>query len=108
MKRIALGLAIVALMISIVPSVFAHVPYTPGYWKHNVRVYVEGQGAYAADQLDVKESDASMEGYEAWIQANIEPDFTLEWANEEFWTNGPHRQPIRQIIADWFNYAKDA
>jgi len=107
LKRIALGLTVVALMITIVPSVFACYEYTPGYWKHNVRVYVEGIGSYSADINEIKESDCSMECYETWIRAHICGDFTLEWANTEFWMRGPGRQPIRQMIADWFNLAKD-
>lgn len=104
---IAIGLALVALMISIVPSVFAcdHY-YTPGYWKHNVRVYVEGRGSYAADIDGVKESDALMECYEAWIQVNRDPGFTLENANADFWLRGPGVQARRQQLADWFNFAK--
>ena len=105
LKRIALGLTVVALMISIVPSVFACI-YTPGYWKHNVRVYVEGQGSYSADIDGVKESDASMERYEAYIRANIDSGFTLEWANTQFWARGHSVQTRRQILADWFNEAK--
>lgn len=107
MTTIAIGLALVTMMISIVPSVFAcdHY-YTPGYWKHNVRVYVEGQGSYSADIDKVKESDALMECYEAWIQANRDPSFTLEGANADFWLQGPGVQARRQELADWFNYAK--
>lgn len=103
---IAIGLTLVTLMISIVPSVFACYPYTPGYWKHNVRVYVEGRGSYAADIDGVKESDALMECYEAWIQANRDPSFTLENANADFWLRGPGVQARRQELADWFNLAK--
>lgn len=108
LKGIALGLAVVALVISVVPSVFACYEYTPGYWKHNVRVYVEGRGSYSADIDGVKESDASMECYEAWIQANVNPSFTLEMANEVFWSQGHGVQPMRQFLADCFNLAKDA
>ncbi len=110
LKGIAFGLATVALIISIVPSTFACYAYTPGYWKHNVTVYVEERrdNSYAADVADVKESDASMEAYEDWIIANRDSGFTLEWAYEQFWMRGPGRQPIRQMIADWFNEAKDA
>ena len=107
MTTIAISLALVALMISIVPSVFAcdHY-YTPGYWKHNVRVYVEAQGSYSADIDGVKESAALMECYEAWIQANRDPSFTLEDANIDFWLRGHSVQTRRQQLADWFNFAK--
>jgi len=109
LKRILLGLVLVALMISVVPSVFACgcADYTPGYWKHNVRVYVEGKGSYAADIDGVKESDSSMECYEAWIQAR-HPTFTLEDANTDFWLRGHSVQARRQQLANWFNRAKSA
>ncbi|UCE95746.1 MAG: hypothetical protein JSV51_08570 [Candidatus Bathyarchaeota archaeon] len=109
-KRIALGLAIVALVMFIAPSVFAHhvIYYSPGYWKHNVTVYVEGQGDYNSDYRGIKESDDSMECYEAWIRANIEPDFTLEWAYEAFWMKGSGAQQVKKGLANWFNMAKAA
>jgi hypothetical protein len=109
MKKLLIGLAVVAFVVSLIPSVFANCvcvcEYTPGYWKHNVRVYVEGRGSYAADYSGVKESDDSMECYEAWLRANV-GDFSLEWANDEFWMRGPGRQPVRQMIADLLNEAK--
>jgi len=107
LTTIAIGLALVALMISMVPSVFTcdHY-YTPGYWKHNVRVYVEGRGSYAADIDEVKESDALMEQYENWIRNNIDGTFTLEGANVDFWLRGHNVQLRRQQLADWFNLAK--
>jgi len=110
LKGIALGLAMVALMISIVSAPAYACAYTPGYWKHNVTVYYEERrdNSYAADDYGVKESDASMEAYEAWIIGNIDGGFSLEWAYEQFWLRGPNRQAIRQMIADWFNSAKAA
>ena len=82
--------------------------YTPGYWKHNVTVYVEERNdkSYAADIDNVKESDSSMEAYEAWIIANRDPTFTLEKAYNIFWTKAPSWQEARQQLANWFNAAK--
>jgi len=116
LKMIALGLVVTALMVSMVPLVFAscgcecECEYTPGYWKHNVTVYVEDRDptSYAADADGIKESDASMEAYEAWIIANKDSSFTLEGAYDDFWARGHGVQPIRQEIADWFNLAKAA
>ena len=113
LSKIALGLVLLAMM---VPLAFAPEPppppppceYTPGYWKRCVTKYVTMRGSYPADMDEVKESDGSMEAYEDWIQATIESTFTLEWAYDEFWMRGPGRQPIRQMIADWFNLAKAA
>ena len=97
-----------------IPSVFAscvcECEYTPGYWKHNVTVYVEDRNpmSYAADAYGNKETDASMEAYEAWIIANEDSSFTLEDAYADFWARGPHVQIRRQELADWFNAAKAA
>jgi len=114
LKRLALGLVVAALIISVVPSVFASCEctceYTPGYWKHNVTVCVEDRDptSYAADFNGIKESDASMEAYEAWIIANKDSSFTLEDAYGDFWARGAGVQTMRQELADWFNLAKDA
>ena len=108
-KRIILVVALAALIVSMVPSVFACRcidRYTPGYWKHNVRVYVKEKGSYAADYDRVKESDASMGQYEAWIIAHIDSSFTLEDANDDFWARGSGVQARRQQLANWFNWAK--
>ena len=84
--------------------------YTPGYWKHNVTVYVEDRNekSYAADIHNVKESDASMLAYIGWIQSNIpgKDSFTLEDAYNIFWTKTAGWQEARQQLADWFNAAK--
>jgi len=78
-----------------------------GYWKHNVRVYVEGQGSYSGDP---HETNATMEEYEATIQAHagtdgIPVDFSLEWTNERFWSKDPIDKAMWLTIANWFNKA---
>ncbi len=110
LKRMALGLVVAAMIISVVQSVFACYEYTPGYWKHNVTVYVENRDprSYAADVDGIKESDASMEAYEAWIIAHIDGSFTLGKAYADFWARGQGVQIKRQELADWFNLAKAA
>lgn len=115
-KTIAVGSTLVALLVLMVPLAFANgngngmCEYTPGYWKHNVTVYVEDrhENSYAADVAGIKESDASMEAYEAWIIANIDAAFTLADAYGDFWERGPGVQERRQELADWFNMAKYA
>jgi len=72
---------------------------SPGYWKHNVRVYVEGIGSYSGDP---KETATSMEDYEAEI-ALVHSGFTLEWANEKFQDN--QYKSMWLTIANWFNRA---
>jgi hypothetical protein len=72
---------------------------SPGYWKHNVKVYNGGPGHYSGDP---HESDATMEQYEAEIQID-HPDFTLEWANEMFQDNA--HKDMWLTIANWFNAA---
>ncbi len=113
-RKIALVMAVVALAILVVPSAFASsapppmCEYTPGYWKRAVTEYQTFQGDYPADNSGVKESDYSMECYEGWIGDNCMKYFDINWAYEEFWMRGPDRQPVRQMIADWFNMAKAA
>jgi len=72
---------------------------SPGYWKHNVKVYNGGPGHYSGDP---HESDATMEQYEAEIQID-HPGFTLEWANEMFQDNA--HKDMWLTIANWFNAA---
>jgi len=75
-----------------------------------VTVYVENRDpeSYAADADGIKESDTSMEAYEAWIIAHKDGTFTLEKAYADFWARGEGVQTRRQELADWFNLAKAA
>lgn len=72
---------------------------SPGYWKHNVKVYNGGPGHYSGDP---HETDETMEQYEAEIQMD-HPSFTLEWANEMFQDNA--NKGMWLTIANWFNEA---
>lgn len=75
---------------------------SPGYWKHNVKVYNGGPGHYSGDP---HETAGSMESYELWIQTHIggQGSFTLEWANERFQNNAYKNMWL--TIANWFNAA---
>jgi len=99
-RKSALGLAAVtltALMVSIAFACELPPGHSPGYWKHNVRVYVEGVGSYSGS-----ETAATMESYEAAI-ASAHPGFTLEWANMIFWDNAYKYMWL--TVANWFNEA---
>jgi hypothetical protein len=83
-KKIGI-LALVALLVAsmTVASTHACLPgLSPGYWKHNVKVYCGGPGQYSG------ETDQSMEQYEAIIQGWYpSAGFTLEMANYIFQDN---------------------
>jgi len=103
LKKSALGLAAVVLTTLMVSVAFACEPpppppgHSPGYWKHNVRVYVRGIGSYSEG-----ETAASMESYEAAI-ASAHQGFTLEWADMIFWDNDYKYMWL--TVANWFNEA---
>lgn len=73
---------------------------SPGYWKHNVKVYNGGPGHYSGDP---HETDETMETYAAYIVSNFDPSFTLEYANEMFQNNA--NKGTWLTIANWFNAA---
>jgi hypothetical protein len=106
MNRIALGIAALTVMVLLVSTASAcTLPgLSPGYWKHNVKVYCGGPGHYSGDP---HETDDSMESYELWIRNNIagQGSFTLEWANERFQDNA--YKSMWLTIANWFNAAAD-
>jgi hypothetical protein len=103
LSRIALGLTALTLMVLVVSTASAcYLPgLSPGYWKHNVKVYCGGPGSYSGDP---HETAASMEYY-ASIIASSHPGFTLEWANERFQNNA--YKSMWLTIANWFNAAAD-
>jgi len=101
LNKVVLGLAVLTLM---VPFAFACEPplepgYSPGYWKHNVRVYVEDRGSYSGG-----ETAASMEYY-ASVIAGAHSGFTLEWANMVFWSKDKTLKSMWLTVANWFNAA---
>jgi hypothetical protein len=103
-KRIFVSIFAVAAMALMISSVsaccYCKPGLSPGYWKHNVRVYVEGIGSYSGDYP--KMTAELLEEYEAEIQVR-HPSFTLEWANEMFQDNA--NKDMWLTIANWFNHA---
>ncbi len=94
------AVTLIALMISAGSAgCYCECGRSPGYWKHNVKVYNGGPGHYSGDP---HETDATMEQYEAAIQMD-HPSFTLEWANEMFQDNA--NKDMWLTIANWFNEA---
>jgi hypothetical protein len=73
---------------------------SPGYWKHNVKVYNGGRGSYSGDPHI---TPAQLEAYATYIAANYYPGFTLAWANERFQNNA--YKDMWLTIANWFNAA---
>jgi hypothetical protein len=85
LRRIALGIAALTVMVLLVSTASACEPgLSPGYWKHNVKVYNGGPGHYSGDP---KESDTSMEGYAAIILGTSDHAQIvayLDWVNDMF------------------------
>ncbi len=73
---------------------------SPGYWKHNVKVYNGGRGSYSGDPHI---TPTQLEAYATYIAANYHPGFTLSWANERFQNNA--YKDMWLTIANWFNAA---
>ena len=86
---------------------------SPGYWKHNVKVYNGGPGHYSGSPTH--ENDDTMEGYAASILAvgydsipsDVDsPQAFLEWANMRFQNNAYKKgNPSWLELANWFNAA---
>ncbi|MDH5495430.1 MAG: hypothetical protein OEY24_07005 [Candidatus Bathyarchaeota archaeon] len=102
MRKVALGVTVFALMVLIVSPVFACEPpppepgYSPGFWKHEVRAYVEGKGR-------LHHTMAEMESFESYIITYIDSGFTLSWANMAFWDKS--MKSMWLTVANWFNEA---
>jgi len=88
---------------------------SPGYWKHNVKVYNGGPGNYSAPYEGYPhETDASMLGYATAIlatnPAGVPPGLTpaqfLAWANNRFQNPSlKNAAPTWLTIANLFNTA---
>ena len=89
---------------------------SPGYWKHNVKVYNGGPGSYSGTPLH--ESNETMESYAATILAAHQAEITSEdpnvdtveefltWANIRFQDNAFKKgTPSWLELANWFNEA---
>jgi len=106
LNKIFFGLTVLTLMTLVLFSTASACTLpglSPGYWKHNVKVYCGGPGHYSGDP---KETDASMEKYEALIQARYPTaGFTLEMANDIFQDNA--QKNLWLPLANAFNAAAD-
>jgi hypothetical protein len=111
-NKILLSLVAIALTAMMISYAYASWPcpcgcgLSPGYWKHNVKVYNGGPGHYSGDP---KEDDGTMESYEGIIAGELGPTgfdggpFTLERANDYFQDNAYKAWWL--TIANWFNAA---
>jgi hypothetical protein len=108
-RKLLVGVLVVTLIAMLVSSVSAGCFHrccrkpgkSPGYWKHNVKVYVEDQGSYSGTP---KETDWKMEYYEGRIQDLPGlSEFSLEGANEIFQDNA--NKDMWLWLANLFNWA---
>ena len=88
---------------------------SPGFWKHNVKVYNGGPGSYSVQSPGIpRETDASMLGYAETILVNHAgempsgvdtPREVLQWANGMFQSKVKADKAMWLTIANWFNQA---
>ena len=105
LSKIALVSTAIALLVLMVPLVFANgngerpPGYSPGYWKHQLKAHYDERGR-------MQESWNDMLFYEAFIQVNHEPSFTLLGAYLDFTdTSMNNSEDAWLTIANWFNDA---
>jgi hypothetical protein len=78
---------------------------TPGFWKHNIQVYLGlTKGAYSA-AYDTKMDDIAMENLLSLIQGGGFPQATFENLLEALQAKGPGSEVIRTNAANWLNWA---
>ncbi len=113
-KRIAIGIAAVTILALMISSVYAGTGcppgLSPGYWKHNVKVYNGGPGHYSAQEEGMDhETDETMLGYATailgfvnpygiTIPPGLTPEEFLAWANNIF-------QNKQTYPGEWLNLA---
>lgn len=83
--------------------------FTPGFWKHNLRVYLEltngkysafsRDGLYKLDgtKLDDELMDKIIEAFNAAVPGTYTPEQLLAFLNEKGWSTN------RIYTANWFN-----
>jgi len=92
----------VALMISTiaVSAVNACTGYTPGFWKHNIGVYLGlNPGAYSAFEDGTKLTGTMLEGWADTVGV------TLQEAYDALTAKGPGMDTVRADMANAFNTA---
>lgn len=113
-KKMLIGISAVALLALMISNVYAGAScppgLSPGYWKHNVKVYNGGPGHYSAQEEGMDhETDASMLAYAKailgysnpygiTIPAGLTPAQFLAWANGIF-------QSKQTYPGQWLNLA---
>jgi hypothetical protein len=115
-KKMLLSLAALTMMSLVVTNAYACMPgLSPGYWKHNVKVYCGGPGHYSAPFPGYPhETDASMLNYATTIlgwdptPSDLPPEVhtpeeLLAWANGIFQDQAYNHMWL--IITNWFNEA---
>ena len=105
-NKIALALTGIILIVMLVPPVFANgngngePGYTPGFWKHNIGVYLgENPGGYSAFNDGTKVDAEMLEELFADL------DVTPEEAYEALSAKGPGMDTVRADMANAFNVA---
>jgi hypothetical protein len=102
------------VQITIIELCRSHLPgLSPGYWKHNVKIYNGGPGGYSAPYEGMPhETNAKMLGYAATILSSpkteipasvVTADDFLKWVNTEF--QNPSKNNMWLTYANWFNQA---
>jgi len=119
-KKIIVGIAAVALLTLMIANVYAQLPsvptqpcscgctgLTPGFWKHNIQVYLDGDSiGYSALPDGTKLDDAMMEGFLTAIHNEHTvpgPQFTFKEALD--YLKLPGWSKDRTNTANWFNWA---
>lgn len=118
MKKTLISIVAVAFVALMITNVYAQLPsvphqpcggcgcgLTPGFWKHNIQVRLNGDSiGYSALPDGTKLTDALMDGYLAAIHAySGGPQFTF--AQALVYLKLPGWSTDRTNTANWFNWA---
>ena len=109
MKKALIGIVAVTMLALTVNKAFACPGFTPGFWKHNIRVRLgltNGEyNAFEGGPLDgVKLTDAMMDGYLTTVRS-LSGIPTLTFAQALVCLNLPGWSADRTNMANWFNAA---
>ena len=117
MKKALIGMVAVAFVALMITNAYAQLPSiptppcscgcpgpTPGFWKHNIQVRLDGDSiGYSALPDGTKLTDALMDQYRDAIHAYPGPQFTFEDALVYLKLKGWSTD--RTNTANWFNWA---